>query len=65
MPASYFPMARERAGLVRRRVAGRIELIFENDKLTDEKAPAGVGGGWPTHVGILEDQLNGVKPHWR
>jgi uncharacterized protein YndB with AHSA1/START domain len=22
----------------------------------------GVGGGWATHVGILEDQLNGVKP---
>ena len=21
-----------------------------------------VGGGWPTHVGILADQLNGVKP---
>jgi uncharacterized protein YndB with AHSA1/START domain len=22
----------------------------------------GVGGGWATHVGILEDQLKGVKP---
>jgi len=27
------------------RVGGRIELIFENDKLTEEKAPAGVTGG--------------------
>jgi hypothetical protein len=22
----------------------------------------GVGGGWATHVGILEDRLKGVKP---
>jgi uncharacterized protein YndB with AHSA1/START domain len=107
------------------RVGGKIELHFENDKLSDESAPAGtqgggtrrfegritrleplralaytwswdgrdsdvlyeltpkgkdvlltiehrlpddrglicgVGGGWPTHVGILADQLNGVKP---
>jgi uncharacterized protein YndB with AHSA1/START domain len=107
------------------RVGGKIELIFHNDTLTEETAPAGtagggmqkfegkitrleplrllahtwkwgesdsdviyeleprgkdvlltihhrlpaegglnrgVGGGWATHVGILEDQLNGVKP---
>jgi uncharacterized protein YndB with AHSA1/START domain len=107
------------------RVGGKIELIFENDKLSDETAPAGapgggmrrfegritrleanrvlahtwdwdgkasdvryeleprgkdvlltihhnlpddaglklaVGGGWATHVGILEDQLKGAKP---
>jgi uncharacterized protein YndB with AHSA1/START domain len=103
------------------RVGGKIELIFENDKLSDDKpkgggprrfegritrleplralghtwgwdgkdtevlyllAPkgkdvlltiehrlpegggmiAGVGGGWTVHVGILADQLNGVKP---
>ena len=107
------------------RVGGKIELHFDNERLTDEKAPAGapgagkhtsvgritrlepmrllahtwswnggdsevtyelspkgkevlltihhrlpddkalklaVGGGWATHVGILEDQLNGVKP---
>ena len=105
------------------RVGGRIELMFENDKLSDESNPAGgggmrkfegritrleplralahtwkwdggdseviyqltpkgkdvlltlehrlpegselvkgVGGGWATHVGILADQLNGVKP---
>jgi len=105
------------------RVGGRIELIFENDKLSDETNPAGgggvrkfegritrleplralayswnwdgrdsdvlydltpkgkdvlltiqhrlpedrgltlaVGGGWATHVGILADRLNGVKP---
>ena len=102
------------------RVGGRIELIFENDKLSDESRGAGVrkfegritrleplralayswnwdgrdsavlyeltpkgkdvllsiehrlpedqalikgvGGGWATHVGILADQLNGVKP---
>jgi uncharacterized protein YndB with AHSA1/START domain len=107
------------------RVGGRIELIFNNNNLSDEKAPPearargtrrfegritrlepprvlayswnwegrdsdvlyelapqgknvllvihhrlpedadlvrGVGGGWGTHTGILEDVLNGVKP---
>ena len=102
------------------RVGGRIELIFENDKLSDESRDfgtkkfegritelepmrllahswdwngkdsevvytleprgkdvlltvqhrlpedaatlRGVGGGWATHVGILEDLLNGAKP---
>ena len=107
------------------RVGGRIELHFDNECLTEEKAPAGargagkhtavgritrlepmrllahtwswdggdsevtyelapkgkevlltihhrlpddkdlkiaVGGGWATHVGILADQLSGVKP---
>jgi uncharacterized protein YndB with AHSA1/START domain len=102
------------------RVGGKIELIFENDKLSDESRDfgtrkfegritrlepmkllahtwdwdgkpsdvlyeleargkdvlltihhnlpedagmlRGVGGGWATHVGILEDQLKGVKP---
>lgn len=102
------------------RLGGRIELIFENDKLSDERRGAGmrrfegkitrleplralaytwnwdgrdsevlyeltpkgkdvlltiehrlpedqglikgVGGGWATHVGILADQLSGVKP---
>lgn len=102
------------------RVGGKVELIFDNDKLTDESRSTGVrkfegkitrleplralayswnwdgrdsavlyeltpkgkdvlltiehrlpedqalikgvGGGWATHVGILADQLNGVKP---
>jgi len=106
------------------RVGGKIELVFNNNSLSDEKAPAdkgggsrrfegkitqleinrvlahtwnwdgkpsdvryeleprgknvllvihhnlpddaallrGVGGGWATHVGILEDQLKGAKP---
>jgi uncharacterized protein YndB with AHSA1/START domain len=107
------------------RVGGRIELLFDNSRITDETPPAGargaaphraegvitrlepmkllahtwsweggmsevtyelaprgknvlltirhelpddaglkiaVGGGWATHVGILEDRLNGVKP---
>ncbi len=102
------------------RVGGKIELVFENDKLSDESrdfgtkkfegritrleplrllahtwawegkdsevlyelasrgkdvlltvqhrlpedSPAlrGVGGGWATHVGILEDLLRGAKP---
>lgn len=102
------------------RVGGKIELIFENDKLSDESRDfgtkrfegeitelvvnrvlahtwdwggkpsdvryeleprgkdvlltivhnlpedigllRGVGGGWATHVGILEDQLKGAKP---
>jgi uncharacterized protein YndB with AHSA1/START domain len=111
------------AGEFELRLGGRIELLFDNDKLSDESAPSGgggprkfegritrleplralaytwnwdgrdsdvlyeltpkgkdvlltiehrlpedrslicgVGGGWPTHVGILADQLNGVKP---
>jgi len=102
------------------RVGGKVELIFDNDKLSDESRSAGVrrfegvitrleplralayswnwdgrdsavlyeltpkgkdvlltiehrlpedqglikgvGGGWATHVGILADQLAGVKP---
>lgn len=107
------------------RVGGKIELLFDNSKLTDETPPAGargaaphraegvitrlepmkllahtwswesgttevtyelaprgkdvlltihhklpedaglntaVGGGWATHVGILEDRLNGAQP---
>jgi len=102
------------------RVGGKIELVFENDKLSEESRDfgtrrfegkitrlepmkllahtwnwdgkpsavtyeleargkdvlltihhnlpddagllRGVGGGWATHVGILEDQLKGVKP---
>jgi len=107
------------------RVGGKIELLFDNESLTGEKAPAGaraagkhratgvitrlepmkllahtwswengmtevtyelaprgkdvlltihhrlpddaglriaVGGGWATHVGILEDRLTGAKP---
>ena len=28
----------------------------------DRKLTTAVGGGWPTHVGILADRLNGVKP---
>jgi uncharacterized protein YndB with AHSA1/START domain len=105
------------------RIGGKVELHFENDKLTDDPVPAGKGGrhtfegtitrleplralghtwnwngqpsevlyeltpkgkdvlltihhklpddrnlkigvagGWVVHTGILEDQLNGVKP---
>jgi len=33
----------------------------------DQGLIKGVGGGWATHVGILADRLNGVKPRpfWR
>ena len=34
------------------RLGGDVSVLLAN----------GVGGGWPTHVGILADQLNGVKP---
>ena len=46
------------------RLGGKVELIFDNDRLSDD-APK--GGGWATHTGILADQLNGVKPRpfWR
>ena len=116
------------AGEFELRVGGKVELIFDNEKLCDEKPPQGargvgmhkfegritrleplralgytwnwepkangmsevlfeleprgkdvllvihhklpddadlkkaVGGGWGAHTGILEDQLNGVKP---
>jgi hypothetical protein len=45
------------------RLGGRIELHFENDKLSDDRRlRIAVAGGWVVHSGILEDQLNGVKP---
>ena len=108
------------AGEFELRLGGKVELVFENDKLSDESRGTGmkkfegritrleplralahswnwdgkdsevlylltpkgkdvllaiehrlpddqglikgVGGGWATHVGILADQLNGVKP---
>ena len=45
------------------RVGGKIELIFDNDKLPDDPGlKRGVSGGWVVHTGILADILNGVKP---
>jgi uncharacterized protein YndB with AHSA1/START domain len=37
-------------------------LTIEHRLPEDRGLICGVGGGWPTHVGILADQLNGVKP---
>ena len=45
------------------RLGGKIELIFKNDNLPDERGlKVGVSGGWVVHTGILADLLNGVKP---
>ena len=45
-------------GLALRAVAGPLTYRLPEDRgLT-----IGVGGGWATHVGILADQLNSVKP---
>jgi uncharacterized protein YndB with AHSA1/START domain len=37
-------------------------LTIEHRLPEDRGLICGVGGGWPTHVGILADRLNGVKP---
>lgn len=45
------------------RLGGKIELLTIHHRLPDDPGlKRGVGGGWATHVGILADQLNGVKP---
>jgi uncharacterized protein YndB with AHSA1/START domain len=42
---------------------GKDVLLTITHRLPDDRPlKVGVGGGWATHVGILEDQLNGVKP---
>ena len=42
---------------------GKDVLLTIEHRLPDDRGLiCGVGGGWPTHVGILADQLNGVKP---
>jgi len=42
---------------------GKDVLLVIHHRLPDEKdLKIGVGGGRPTHVGILADRLNGVKP---
>lgn len=41
---------------------GKEVLLTIHHRLPDDKGlKIAVGGGWATHVGILEDQLNGVK----
>jgi uncharacterized protein YndB with AHSA1/START domain len=37
-------------------------LTIEHRLPDDPNLRIAVGGGWATHVGILEDQLNGAKP---
>ena len=41
------------------RVGGRIELHFENDKLSDERAPAGTGAGGPRK---FEGRITRLEP---
>ena len=42
---------------------GKDVLLTITHRLPDDRPlKVGVGGGWATHVGILEDQLKGVKP---
>jgi uncharacterized protein YndB with AHSA1/START domain len=42
---------------------GKDVLLTIMHRLPDDAAmKRGVGGGWEVHTGILEDQLNGVKP---
>ena len=42
---------------------GKDVLLTIHHRLPDDQPlKTAVGGGWPTHVGILADQLNGVKP---
>jgi len=37
-------------------------LTIQHRLPDDHGLKLAVGGGWATHVGILADQLNGVKP---
>ncbi|MGH8529727.1 MAG: SRPBCC family protein [Nevskiales bacterium] len=37
-------------------------LVLTHRRLADRKAMLGVSGGWHSHLGILEDQLNGREP---
>lgn len=42
---------------------GKEVLLTIHHRLPDDQElKLAVGGGWATHVGILADQLNGVKP---
>ena len=42
---------------------GKDVLLTIQHRLPDDRGlKLAVGGGWATHVGILADQLNGVKP---
>ena len=42
---------------------GKDVLLTIHHRLPDDQGlKRGVGGGWPVHVGILADHLNGVKP---
>ena len=42
---------------------GKDVLLTIQHRLPDDHGlKMAVGGGWPVHVGILADQLNGVKP---
>jgi uncharacterized protein YndB with AHSA1/START domain len=42
---------------------GKDVLLTIHHRLPDDKGlKLAVGGGWATHVGILADQLSGVKP---
>ncbi len=41
-------------------------LVLTHRRLADRKSMLGVSGGWHSHLGILEDQLNGrtPRPFW-
>ena len=42
---------------------GKEVLLTIHHRMPDDPGlTVGVGGGWPVHVGILADVLNGVKP---
>jgi uncharacterized protein YndB with AHSA1/START domain len=44
----------------------KVRLVLTHQRLADRAALANVGGGWHTHLGVLEDQLTGVprRPFW-
>ena len=39
-----------------------MRLVVTHSKLADRGMMVDVGGGWHTHLAILEDVLNGVEP---
>lgn len=40
----------------------RVRLVVTHSKLSDRGMMVNVGGGWHTHLAILEDVLNGAEP---
>jgi uncharacterized protein YndB with AHSA1/START domain len=45
----------------------RVQLVITHSRLSDRSGKVGVSGGWHSHLGILEDVLEGKspRPFWK